>query len=437
MKDNILVLVSSAKDTTLVLVSTAKDTTLVLVSSAKDTILAIATYVKEHGLKNLKDAGKAYHYVLAFLLINMGWGLWSWIRIMFIDGVGITGSSDLVPWGVYIIVFVFAVGTSAGASLMGLMIYGFGRHDYHPIGTRAIIVGLCSLMVAVLCLVSDVGNPIRAALLPAVLRNMTSALVLTSMSYALFASVMLVELYFALKITLQRGKGSRWDEMMAKVSAVGALCFALIVVHAPHGALFAVLKARHSWNTALLPPHFVVVALASGVALMIFISITTAKLSKRELVSEKTLANMGTLLAFFLGGTLFMDFFDFVVMNYAGSPGGLHTWHYLTGRFLPLFLVNIIGMATAMVMMFFKRGRTVNGLLIASILTIMAIIAYRTNLVMIAQVPALFPGIGEIEYIPTTPEMAVVAGIVGGAIFLYLVLTKLLPMEETIQAINK
>ncbi len=142
------------------------------------------TYVKDHGIKNLKDAGRTYHVVLVILLVLMAWGFTSWVRIMFIEGAGITGSSDFVPWGVYIIVFVFAVGTSAGASLMGLMIHGFGRHDYHPIGTRAIIVGLCSLIVAVLCLVSDVGNPIRAGLLPAVLHNPTSALVLTSISYA-------------------------------------------------------------------------------------------------------------------------------------------------------------------------------------------------------------------------------------------------------------
>ncbi len=128
-----------------------------------------------------------------------------------------------------------------------------------------------------------------------------------------------------------------------------------------------------------------------------------------------------------------MDFFDFVVMNYAATPGGLHTWHNLTGRFLPLFLINTVGMTTAMVMMFFKRGRTIPGLLIASIITILSIIAYRTNLVMMAQIPELFPGIGEIYYIPTLPEMGVVAGIVGGAIFLYLVLTKVLPMEETFQ----
>ena len=399
----------------------------------KDTILALASFAQDQGIKRMKDAGKVYFCVLAFLLIPMAWGLYSWVRIMFIDGVGITGSSDLVPWGAYIVGFVFFVGTSAGASLMGLMIHAFGRKDYEPLGTRAIIVGFLSLLAAVLFLVSDVGNPIRAGLLPAVLRNPTSMLVYTSMTYAGFATLMLSELFFAVKITLMGGVGSHWDEKMAKVLAIGALLFALMVVHAPHGALFAFLKAREMWNTPLLPPHFVAVALASGIALMIIVSILTLKITKRELVSKETLSHMGGLLAFFLGITLFMDFFDYLVMSYSGKPGGLEIWHFLTGRYLPIFLINTIGMFIAMAILLFKRGRSITGLLIASTMTMIAIIAYRIDLIIVAQIPPLFPGMGEIYYTPTVPEMAVVAGVVGLVVFLYLVLTKVLPMEETIQ----
>ena len=380
----------------------------------------------------MKDRSRVYYGVLAFLLFPIAWGGYSWVRIMFIDGVGITGSSDLVPWGIYIVGFVFFVGTSAGASLIGLMIHGFGREDYHPLGTRAILVGLMSLMCAVMFLMSDVGNPLRAALLPAVLRNPTSALVYTSMTYVAFAALMLGELYYAVKITRKGGTGSVRDEKMAKGLAILALLFALMVVHAPHGALFAFLKAREMWNTPLLPPHFVVVALASGVALMILVAILTLKIEKKELVSRETLAHMGGLLAFFLVVTLFMDFFDYLVMNYSAKPGGLEIWHVITGRFLPLFLINTAGMFAAVIILLFKWGRTVKGLTIASSVTITAIVAYRIDLIIVAQIPPLFPGIGEIYYIPTMPEMAVVAGIISLALFLYLVLVKALPMEETV-----
>jgi molybdopterin-containing oxidoreductase family membrane subunit len=239
--------------------------------------LALMKDAGNSALASIKDAGRTFHIILAICLVLMAWGLISWVRIMFIEGVGITGSSDLVPWGLYIVGFVFFVGTSAGASLMGLMIHGFGRKDYEPLGTRAILVGFLSLMAAVLFLMSDVGNPIRAGLLPAVLRNPTSMLVYTSMTYAGFAALMLSELFFAVKITLKGGKGGHWDEKMAKVLAIGALLFALMVVHAPHGALFAFLKAREMWNTPLLPAHFVTVALASGIAVMIHITISTTK----------------------------------------------------------------------------------------------------------------------------------------------------------------
>ncbi len=385
----------------------------------------------------MKEPGRVFYGVLALLLVLMVWGGYSWVRIMFIDGVGITGSSDLVPWGVFIVGFVFFVGTSAGASLMGLMIHGFGREDYKPLGTRAILVGFLSLMAAVLFLMSDVGNPLRAMLLPAVIRNKTSMLVYTSMTYAGFGALLLGELYYAVKITQKGGVGNHWDEKMAKGLAIMALLFALMVVHAPHGALFAFVKAREMWNTPLLPPHFVVVALASGTALMILVAIITSKIEKRELVSKMTLANMGGLLTFFLIVTLFMDFFDFLVMNYSGKPGGLEIWHLMTGRFAPLFLTNTIGMSAALLILLINRGRTIMGLFIASTLTMIAIIAYRINLIVVAQMPPLFPGIGELNYIPTMPEMAVVFGIIALAFFLYIVLTKMLPMEETVSGAGK
>ncbi len=385
----------------------------------------------------MKETGRVFYGVLALLLVLMVWGGYSWIRIMFIDGVGITGSSDLIPWGVFIIGFVFFVGTSAGASLIGLMIHGFGREDYKPLGTRAILVGFLSLMAAVLFLMSDVGNPLRAMLLPAVIRNKTSMLVYTSMTYAGFGALMLGELYYAVKITRKGGVGSHWDEKMAKGLAVMALLFALMVVHAPHGALFAFVKAREMWNTPLLPPHFVVVALASGTALMILVTIITSKIEKKELVSKMTLAHMGGLLTFFLIVTLFMDFFDFLVMNYSGKPAGLEIWHLMTGRFAPLFLTNTIGMSAALLILLINRGRTIMGLFIASTLTMIAIIAYRINLIVVAQMPPLFPGIGELNYIPTMPEMAVVFGIVALAFFLYIVLTKVFPMEKTVSSAGK
>ena len=191
------------------------------------------------------------------------------------------------------------------------------------------------------------------------------------------------------------------------------------------------------WNTPLLPPHFVVVALASGVALMILVAMITSKIEKRELVSRETLAHMGGLLAFFLIVTLFMDIFDFLVMNYSGKPGGLEIWHLMTGRFAPLFLTNTIGMSAALLILLINRGRTIMGLFIASALTMIAIIAYRINLIVVAQMPPLFPGIGELNYIPTMPEMAVVFGIIALALFLYMVLTKVLPMEETVPSAGK
>jgi len=435
MKDLILSKASALKDLILSKASALKDLILSfpLVSALINTILEVGTYVKEHGIKNMKGAGNVYLSVLALLLILMAWGAFSLLRIMLLDGVGITGASDLVPWGVYMVAFIFFVGNSTGACLIGLMIHAFGRKDYGPLGTRAILVGVVAMVAGLLCLVSDVGIPTRASLLPTVLRSFTSMFVYSSSSYGIYIALLLSQLFFALKITLMGGVGEHWDKKMAKLLAIAALLFALVGVQGLEGTLFAFLKARDMWNTPLMPPHFVALSLVSGTALMILIAILTAKITKRELVSEETLAHLGGLLAFFLGIVLFMDFFEFLISAYAAKPGSLEVEHNLLTRFKPFFLINIIGMFSAMVILFFKWGRSITGLLITSSMTLIAIIAYRWDLIIVSQISPLFPGMGKIEYIPTTPEMAVVYGITALAIFLYLVLTKVLPMEETIQ----
>jgi len=85
----------------------------------------------------------------------------------------------------------------------------------------------------------------------------------------------------------------------------------------------------------------------------------------------------------------------------------------------------------ALLILSFKQGRTAKGLFVASTLTILAIAAYRINLIVIGQLSPLYPGIGELHYSPTGTEISIVVGIVTLVMLLYAVFTRVLPMEET------
>jgi molybdopterin-containing oxidoreductase family membrane subunit len=327
--------------------------------------------------------------------------------------------------------FVFFVGTSAGATIIGLMIYAFGRDDYKPLAIRGIIIGLVSLLGAVLNLLMDAGTPLRGMLMPFFLRNMTSMLIYTMTTYIVFGTILVAELFFAVKVVM--GSKSALDKKMAKWLAIFAVPFALVVLHAPHGALFAVVKAREYWHTPLLPPHFAVSALVSGTALMIVTAIILSHIHKREIVGMKTLSHMGSLLALFIAVNIFMDSFDLLILKYSEEPEGMEALHLLTGRFAPLFALNFGGLVASLIMLLTTWGRkTVKGLTIISCLTLSAIVAYRYNLILIPQIIPQQQGLPELHYFPAASEWVAEAGVVALMLFLYAVLTKILPLEEKI-----
>ncbi|KKL81496.1 hypothetical protein LCGC14_1994180 [marine sediment metagenome] len=293
-------------------------------------------HIIQYVIGRFKGLSKGYHIALALTLV-IGLGGMSNVLWFFEHGHGISGLSDMVPWGIYISGLAFFIGTSAGATMVGLMIHAFGKHEYHPIGTRAIILALISIISAMNCVMFDVGNPFRAMKIPFLLNNPTSMFVISSSSYMGFMTILGLELYFAVKLTL--GKPSDWERKMAKFMAILAVPYALVVVHAFTGAIFGIVKAREMWNTPLLPVHFITSALASGFALVMLVTVITVLLSKKELLTKEAYNHAGWLLAFFLMMTIFIDVFDYVIVLYNKTHEGIELWHLLTGRYKITFFI--------------------------------------------------------------------------------------------------
>ncbi len=377
--------------------------------------------------KRPSPSDRAYLGVLTLLTMVVGLAAYAFFR-QTSHGHVVTGLNDASPWGVYIAGFIFFVGASAGSTVIGLVIHAFGREDYARLGTRAILIGFLSLAAAMTYIAVDVGSIPRMIQLPWVYHNLTSMFFYTSITYYLFAGILLGELYFAIKLT--KGTATAQDRRIAKWLSILAVPFALAVLHAPHGALFAVVKAREFWNNPLLPPHFAVVALVAGAAFMILIAVATNKLGKVEIAGRATLAHMGGLLAFFLVLAAWMDIFDFLVFTYTDNPTGAAAWDMIWGPQLGLSIVHVGGYVLAIVILLFKR-RDVAWLTTAALLTVAAIGAYRYNMVTIGFAQPLLPFQEHPQYWPSRYEIATSLGIVALVVLSYLILVRVLPMEET------
>jgi molybdopterin-containing oxidoreductase family membrane subunit len=361
----------------------------------------------------------------------VGLGLYGFV-VQQVDGHQVTAMADTTPWGLYIAGFVFFVGASAGSTVIGLMVHAFGRKDYEPLATRAILIGFLSLAGAVTNIAVDVGRTERMFLLPWYWHNPTSMFFYTSITYYLFALILLGELYFTVKIT--RRVATARDRLAAKWLAIAAVPFALAVLHAPHGALFAVIKARGFWNNPLLPPHFAVVALVSGTALVALVAVVTSWLKGRELVSRATLTHMGGLLAFFIALAGFLDFFDWLVFAYSDKAEGVQAWNILFGSNTVLSVIHVAGYVVAFAVLLFVLFRRpawfVPALAAASALTLVAVAAYRYNLVVVGQALPLLPVIPRDHYWPSWYELAIGVGIIALIALTYSIAVRVLPLEE-------
>jgi molybdopterin-containing oxidoreductase family membrane subunit len=380
-------------------------------------------------MNNLKNRSRSFYIFIGILLAFIALGQFNWMRYL-THGPGPSGSSDVVPWGIYISGLAYFIGLSAGATIVGLIHHGFGRHDYEPLAIRAIILGLVCVIGATQCVLVDLGIPFRGLKVPLILHNFTSLFLVSSTSYYGFMVILGSELYFSIKVLT--GKASPREKTISKWLGIMAVPYALWVVHAFTGSIFGVVKAREMWNTPMLPVHFVISAIASGFALAIMIAVITSKAEKRELLSKETYDHMGKILCFFVLLTVFLDFFDYFILRYSAKLEAMETWHIITTRYIVTFVLNIGGLVVAFIMLLYKKWRTANGLLVVGAIVQVAIMSYRINLVSVGQLAPLFPGMGEIHYIPTFSEITILLGIIALVILLYTILSNVLPVEETV-----
>ena len=112
-------------------------------------------------LEKALRGNKSYFAWIGFLLILVGMGFGFYLRQLGF-GLGITGMSRDVSWGLYIGQFTFLVGVAASAVMLVLPYY---LHNYKVFGKITILGEFLAVAAVTMCLsfiVVDLGRPDRA-----------------------------------------------------------------------------------------------------------------------------------------------------------------------------------------------------------------------------------------------------------------------------------
>ena len=94
------------------------------------------------GLQSAITGGRRYHVWMGILTVFMLLGAWAY-SIQLREGLGVTGLSDHVSWGLYISNFTFLVGLAAAAMMLVLPAYVFDDVDF---GKAVLIVPFAILI---------------------------------------------------------------------------------------------------------------------------------------------------------------------------------------------------------------------------------------------------------------------------------------------------
>jgi len=393
-------------------------------------------------------------WVIAFALGLVG----VYLRLAY--GKALVGYNSYIPWGLWVAMYIYFIGLSAGAFLLSSLVYVFGVKRLEKIGKLALLTALVTLLSALFTIWFDIGHMWRFwkvyANFPLTWRSMMAWMVWLYTAYFL---LLLFEMWFAIRADLVAwGRRPGFAGNLARLLSfektdtseaalqrdarvlkiLGSLGVPLaIAFHGGVGALFGVVGARPYWHSALYPILFLVSALASGGALLTFV-VAAFWPEKRTEEYRDLVVYLGRLTLALLALDLLLEYAEFTINLYAAIPATTEAFKLvLFGPYWWVFwIVHVIFGAVIPVAIFVLRGRSPQWVGVAAFLVAATFLSVRLNIV----VPGLaIPELRGLEraytdarlnftYFPSTMEWLVALFTVSFGVLVFYVASKNLPI---------
>jgi len=305
--------------------------------------------------------------------------------VSYVEGHQLFGSSNVIPWGMPIVLAIFFIGLSAGSLILSSLTYVFGRVEFKSIARMAVFLAIVLIFGAMISIAVDLGRPEKfwRLFMFIFLNNMTSMFAINGILYGVYFVISIF--YFGVILA--------GNTMLIRIVGIVAVCWA-VLVHMGTGAIFGFVEAREAWFSPIKPLEFLSAALTSGMALLIVVTIATFKLTGREVKKEiiNPLANMLMMFIILLFILIAVD-----KLTHLYAPARDASLYMLAGPFIWIFWFLQIGLVVVLplVILFNPRWRAnIIAVAIASISVVIGIFFERYFLVIpgAAYPMAFYPG---------------------------------------------
>ena len=376
---------------------------------------------------------KATYGVLGALVVA---GVAAWIYQL-ANGLGVTGMSNGVSWGLYIACFMFFVGLSAGGLIVASSASVFHIAEYKKVALPAIICSTVCICCAGMSVLIDMGG----------IQRVWRILVGPNPTSPLVWDVCVISCYLIINIVYLVFMCSKKPGAADKVSIVSRFALPIaILVHSVTAWIFG-LQVSKEWYTAIMAPIFVASAMDSGLALLLLALMGLNKSGVFK-VENKLISSLAGLLAVCIAVDAFFIGCECLTMAYPGAKGAEALSVMAGGITAPFFWIEIIGglLIPFLLMVFAKNRANMKLVGLACVLVVAGVFCKRIWLLFtsfyefnIAGAPGVISGSSAARgasgvdvfamlgtYAPTWVEIAVVVGVVSLGALAFIVMSRML-----------
>jgi Ni/Fe-hydrogenase subunit HybB-like protein len=353
-------------------------------------------------LENAINGGRRYWVWIFFLLGVIGVGFLAYLY-QFKNGLGVTGMSRDVSWGLYIGQFTFLVGVAASGVMVVLPYY---LHDYKKFGRLTILGEFLAIAAVIMCMLFifvDLGQPLRV--LNVILHPTPNSVMFYDMlvlSGYLFLNLLIG--WTVLGAERKEVAPAKWVKPLIILSIAWAPS-----IHTVTAFLYAGIPGRHFWLSAIMAARFLASAFAGGPALLILLCLIVRKYTKFD-PGKEAIQSLGKIVTYCMLLNVFFLGLEFFTAFYSQIPGHMHSFVYLYSglhghnQLVPIMWISTILAAISIFMLVFPQIRRNESLLaIACVATFFSLwIDKGFGLVVGGFVPNPFERVT--EYWPTLPE---------------------------------
>jgi molybdopterin-containing oxidoreductase family membrane subunit len=264
---------------------------------------------------------RRYWLWILFLFAVIAAGFVCYLR-QFANGLGITGLSRDVTWGIYIAQFTFLVGVAASAVMVVLPYY---LHDCKAFARITILGEFLAVAAVTMCMLFifvDMGQPSRVlnVLLYPTPHSMMFWDMISLGGYLVLNALIA---YITLRAEREGVAPPRWIKPVILLSIPWA-----VSIHTVTAFLYSGLPGRPLWLSAILAPRFLASAFASGPALLILLCMLLGRITGAKFGREPV-QKLAVIVTYAMVINVFFVLMEFFTAFYSNLPEHAEPFRYM------------------------------------------------------------------------------------------------------------